>query len=136
MNYVLELVQCTFWVELMYCYRQRPGRVFVCLIKEIFFEFICVSVQQTCAIHMDFFYSHQKEEKEILLLYCDTNARKILMANATVEFISITSNTFILVSHCRLISTYFYHILQQASSFALKARGVECISMCIWTLSF
>lgn len=54
---------------------------------------------------MDFFLP----KKNILLLCCDANTGKIVMA--TVEFISITSNTFILVSHSRLDSTHLRHIV-------------------------
>lgn len=87
-------------------------------IREIFYKFMCSAVflQQTCAIHMNFFPfpPRENDEKKTFtpLCYDDANTRKIVMA--TVEFIYITSNTFILQSlfYTHMCDTSYFTSIQ------------------------
>lgn len=132
------MLVCTFHLELM-CTLSSKARICMCVwvgvcerinafisIREIFYKFMCsaVCLQQTCAIHMNSFpFPRKKERKKLSLRYDDANTRKIVMA--TVEFIYITSNTFILQS-------YFYtHMYVTHRISGLYAALVAAVAMAV-----
>lgn len=76
-----------------------------------------------CDTHEFLPFSSKKERKKLSLRYDDANTRKIVMA--TVEFIYITSNTFILQSH------FYTHMYVTHRISGLYAALVAAVAMAV-----
>lgn len=76
-----------------------------------------------CDTHEFLPFSSKKEREKLSLRYDDANTRKIVMA--TVEFIYITSNTFILQSH------FYTHMYVTHRFSGLYAASVAAVAMAV-----